>query len=207
MFLIVPIVGRLYNKIQPRIVIGFGIICFTISAYMMSHYTLETSERQLLIPMLVQGAGFACLFVPLTTVALQSIDRKKMADATGLNSLVRQIGGSLGLAIFATLMTRYPVQIKAAIGAHISAGRPELDQRIGAMMQLFISKGYDLDSARMAAQRALGGVIARQAMMMTFEKMFLMAGIAFLFVLPLLYFLKAPRISRGGPKPEIHVEM
>jgi DHA2 family multidrug resistance protein len=75
------------------------------------------------------------------------------------------------------------------------------------MVQLLISKGYDLDSARMAAQRALGGAIARQAMMMTFEKMFLMAGIAFLFVLPLLYFLKAPRNLGAGPKPEIHVEM
>ena len=75
------------------------------------------------------------------------------------------------------------------------------------MTQLLISKGYDLDSARMAAQRALGGAVARQAMVMTFEKMFLMAGIAFLFVLPLLYFLKAPRSLGAGPKPEVHVEM
>ena len=92
----------------------------------MSHYTLETSERQVILPLLIQGVGFACLFVPLTTVALSSIDRRKLADATGLNSLVRQIGGSFGLAVFATLMSRYPVQIKAAIGAHITAGRPEV---------------------------------------------------------------------------------
>ena len=207
MFLVVPIVGRLYNKIQPRIVVAFGIICFTISAFLMSHYTLETSESQLLWPLVVQGVGFACLFVPLTTVALSSIDRRKLADATGLNSLVRQIGGSLGLAVFATLMTRYPVQIKAALAAHITAGRPEVAQRLGAMTQMLVAKGYDLDSARMAAQRALGGIVARQAMMMTFEKMFLMAGIAFLFVLPLLYFLKSPRHDGAGPKPEVHVEM
>ena len=52
-------------------------------------------------------------------------------------------------------------------------------------------------------------MVARQAMMMTFEKMFLLAGIAFLFVLPLLYFLKAPKIAGGGgaPKPDVHVEM
>jgi len=207
MFLVVPIVGRIYNKVQPRIVVGFGVICFTISAYQMSHYTLETSEAQLLWPLLIQGVGFACLFVPLTTVALSSIDRKKLADATGLNSLVRQIGGSLGLAVFATLMTRYPVQIKAAIGAHLTAGRPEVTQRLAAMTQLLVSKGYDAASARMAAERALGGIVARQAMMMTFEKMFLMAGIAFLFVMPLLYFLKSPNHGGGGPKPEVHVEM
>ncbi|MGZ3405925.1 MAG: DHA2 family efflux MFS transporter permease subunit [Polyangia bacterium] len=206
MFLVVPIVGRIYNKVQPRFVVAFGIVLFTISAYQMSHFTLETSEHDLLVPMLIQGAGFACLFVPLTTVALSAIDRRKMADATGLNSLVRQIGGSLGLAVFATLMTRYPVQIKAAIGAHITADRPEVVQRLGAMTQMLIGKGYDADAARMAAQRALSGAVARQAMMMTFEKMFLMAGVAFLLVLPLLYFLKAPK-SASGPKPEVHVEM
>ena len=173
----------------------------------MSHYTLETSEQQLIMPLIIQGVGFACLFVPLTTVALSSIDRRKLADATGLNSLVRQIGGSLGLAIFATLMTRYPVQIKAAIAAHLTAGRPEVAQRLAAMTQLLVSKGYDVQSARLAAERALGGIVERQAMVMTFEKMFLMAGIAFLFVLPLLWFLKAPPLQKRGAKPDVHVEM
>ncbi|HEX6836027.1 MAG TPA: DHA2 family efflux MFS transporter permease subunit, partial [Polyangia bacterium] len=207
MFFVVPIVGRIYNKIQPRIVVGFGILCFTVSTWFMSHYTLETSEQQLLVPLIIQGVGFACLWVPLATVALSTIDRRKMADATGLNSLVRQIGGSLGLAIFATLMTRYPVQIKAAIGAHLTAGRPEVAQRLAAMTQLLIGKGYDAESARMAAQRALGGIVAKQAMMMTFEKMFLMAGVAFLFVLPLLYFLKSPSHGDQVAKPDVHVEM
>ncbi len=91
--------------------------------------------------------------MPLTTVALSSIPRHKLADATGLNSLLRQIGGSLGLAVFATLLPRYPVQIKAAIGAHVTAGRPEVSQRIAAMTQLLIAKGYDAQSAPRRAER------------------------------------------------------
>jgi len=173
----------------------------------MSRLSLQSGSGHVVGALAFQGVGFACLFVPLTTVALATIDRRKLPDATGLNSLVRQIGGSLGLAIFATLMTRYPVQIKAAIAAHITAGRPEVTQRIGAMTQLLISRGYDAASARMAAQRALGGIVAQQAMMMTFEKMFLMAGVAFLFVLPLLYFLKSPNHGDGAVKPDVHVEM
>ena len=205
MFLVVPIVGRIYNKVQPRIVVAFGIICFAVSAFQMSHYTLQTSQRELIMPLLIQGLGFACLFVPLTTVALSSIDRKKLPDATGLNSLVRQIGGSMGLAVFATLMIRYPVQIKAAMGAHLYAGRPEVTQRLEALTRMFLSKGYDPQAATLAAQRMIGGIVGQQAMVMTFEKMFLMAGIAFLFVMPLLYFLKAPRTT--GPKIDVHVEM
>jgi DHA2 family multidrug resistance protein len=209
MMAVSPFVGRIYNHVQPRIIVAFGIICFVISTWFMAKYTLETSEKQLIMPLVIQGVGFACLFVPLTTVALSSIDRRKLADATGMNSLVRQVGGSLGLAVFATLMTRYPVQIKAAIAAHLTAGRPEVQQRLAAMTQLLMSKGYDLQSAQLAAGRALGGIVARQAMVMTFEKMFLMAGIAFLFVLPLLWFLKAPPLPKGAgaPKPDVHVEM
>ena len=210
MFVAVPIVGRIYNKVQPRIVVAFGIVCFAISAYLMSHYTLVTSTRQLIFPMVVQGLGFACLFVPLTTVALTNIPRAKLADATGMNSLVRQIGGSLGLAVFATLMGRYPTEIRASIGAHLVPGRPEVMQRLAAMTQGLMARGLDPTAAAVAARRFLGGVVSQQAMVMTFEKMFIMAGIAFLCVMPLLLFLKAPKLGAsagGGPKIDVHVEI
>jgi DHA2 family multidrug resistance protein len=205
MFVCTPIIGRLYNKIQPRILVGIGVISYAISTWLMSQYTLMTSTRQLIVPLLIQGLGFACLFVPLTTVALSSIDRRKLPDATGLNSLVRQIGASIGLAIFATLMSRYLVQIRASIAAHVSVGRPEVADRLAKMTAAFVSRGLDPPSAMMAAQRALGGVVQQQASVMLFEKLFLLSGIAFLFVMPLLYFLKAPRTQ--GPKVDVHVEM
>jgi DHA2 family multidrug resistance protein len=205
MFVCTPIVGRLYNKLQPRFVVAFGIICFSISAYQMSHYTLMTDTSKVIAPLLLQGVGFSCLFVPLTTVALSSIDRKKLADATGLYGLARQIGGSIGLAIFATLMTRYQKQIAAALSVHLYAGRPALTERLGHITGYLASKGYDAASAAMAAKRMIGGLVMQQSMVMTFEKLFLVAGIAFICVLPLLWFLRAPRL--GGPKVDVHVEI
>ncbi len=206
MFVATPIVGRFYNKIQPRFVVAFGIVCFAVSTWFMSHYTLMTSTRQLIFPLLIQGVGFSCLWVPLATVALSSIDRKKLADATGLNSLVRQIGGSIGLAIFATLMSRYFIQIKAALGAHLTAGRPEVAQRMAALTQLFLAKGYDLATAQLAAGRAMALLVTQQAYVMLYEKLFLLAGVAFLVVMPLLWFLKAPDL-KSAVKPDVHVEM
>jgi DHA2 family multidrug resistance protein len=206
MFVLTPIIGRLYNKIQPRFVVAFGVLCFAVSTWFMSHYTLMTSTRQLILPLLIQGAGFACLFVPLTTVALTSIDRRRLPDATGLNSLMRQIGGSIGLAVFATLMTRYLVQIKASLATHVSVGRPEVMARLDQMTATLVARGLDPTSAALAAKRALGGVVMQQANVMLFEKLFLLTGIAFLFVLPLLWFLKAPAKSTA-PKVDVHVEM
>ena len=71
MMVVVPIVGRLYNKVSPRLVVAFGISASSSARCMMSHYTLETTPSgSSSCRSLIQGVGFACLFVPLTTVAL-----------------------------------------------------------------------------------------------------------------------------------------
>jgi DHA2 family multidrug resistance protein len=205
MFVFTPLVGRLYNKVSPRAFVAFGIVLFAITAYQMSHYTLATSPSGIYGVLIVQGIAFSCLFVPLTTVALSSIPRQKMADATGLNSLFRMIGGSVGLAAFATLINRYSTTARLGIGAHLVAGRPEVIARFGAIQNALVARGLDPSSAQQAAGRALGGMVMQQSMVLTFEKLFLLSGICFLLVMPLLIFLRSP--AHGGPKVEVHVEM
>ena len=202
----IPIVGRLYNKVQPRILVLIGISLVATSTYLMSIYTLETSARTVIIAIIVQGFGFSSLFVPLTAVALSTIPRYRLSDATGLNSLLRQIGGSLGLAAFATLLPKFVAAARNALASHLPVGRPELLDRLAAIERGLMARGYDADSAHTAAGRVLGGTVMRQATVLAFERMFLLAGIAFLFILPLVLFLKSPTGARG-PKPDIHVEM
>ncbi|MFL5390365.1 MAG: DHA2 family efflux MFS transporter permease subunit, partial [Myxococcales bacterium] len=207
MMVATPIVGRLYNKVSPRLMIGIGVVAFTVGSVMMSHFTLSTGTAQIVHSLLWQGIGFACLFVPLTTVALSRIPRTKLTDATGLNSLLRQIGGSVGLAIFATLLSRYATVAKAAMLAHVTPYSPEAMGRLGQITQGLSARGLDPATAAQAAPAALAGMVARQAMVLSFEKMFLLAGICFLVILPLLLFLKVDRSAEQGHKPEVHLEM
>ncbi len=204
MMAMMPVVGRLYNKVPPRLFVALGVVCFCTSAYMMSHYTLDTDPRGIIAALAVQGVGFSCLWVPLTTVALSSIPRHKLADATGSNSLLRQIGGSVGLALFATLLTRAQDGARSGLVAHIDPGRPEVQARL-AMMQRSMAGGAE--AGRQMALRAVDFVVSRQAAVLAFEKMFLLAGILFLVVMPLLMFLKVPQQAGAGPKPDAHVEL
>jgi DHA2 family multidrug resistance protein len=206
MMVMMPIVGRVYNRVSPRVTVAFGVILFVISAYMMSHYNLNTTSRDVVAVLVIQGVAFACLFIPLTTVALARVPRHSLADATGLNSLLRQIGGSLGLAAFASLIPRYTKGGMTALGAHLANGRPEVIDRLSTMTSALQAKGYDPASAKLAAGRMLGGVVARQATVLTFDKLFLLAGILFLFVLPLLLFLKSPD-HKNTAKVDVHVEV
>jgi DHA2 family multidrug resistance protein len=213
MMVAMPIVGRIYNKVSPRATVAFGVILFTISAYIMSHYTLETSARDVMGVLVIQGVAFACLFIPLTTVALASIPRHRLADATGLNSLLRQIGGSLGLAIFAQLIPRYTAEARSSLGAHITLARPEVAERIAAMQGGLASRvGHD--AAERASAGMLTGIVARQSSVLMFEKLFMLTGILFLVVLPLLWFLRSPDHEEASAKPgekrekpEMHLEV
>jgi DHA2 family multidrug resistance protein len=185
MIVVMPIVGRIYNKVSPRIVIAFGILMFGWSAWLMGHYTLNTSAQGVVNVLIIQGVAFSCLFIPLTTLALSSIPRHRLADATGLNSLLRQVGGSIGLAIFATLLTRSATTAHEDLARHVAPGNPAL-----ALTKLPL--------------RVIDMIVRQQAMVISFEKLFYLAGISFLVVLPLVFLLRAPKTTE---KIEVHVEM
>ncbi len=213
MMVAVPIVGRIYNAVSPRIVIAVGVFFIACGSYSMSHFTTQTSQAGIILALTTQGVGFSCLFVPLSTVALSSIPRHLMADATGLNSLFRQVGGSIGLAIAATLLSRYGVLARTALVSHITATDGATMDRLHQTAAGFMARGIDPATARNLALRAIDGTIAVQSQLLAFERVFLLAGITFLLVLPLLYFLKTPEETAASAKMSaakhepVHIEM
>jgi DHA2 family multidrug resistance protein len=208
MMVATPIVGRIYNAVSPRLVIAAGVGFIALGAYDMSHFTLQTSRAGIIWALTTQGVGFSCLFVPLSTVALSAVPRHQMADATGLNALFRQVGGSVGLAIAATLLSRYAVQGRTALVAHVTASDPAAIERLRQMSAGMMSRGFDAQVARSMALRAVDGAIALQSQLIAFERVFLLAGIMFLLVLPLLVFLKTPEEAPAKrEKVDVHLEM
>jgi MFS transporter, DHA2 family, multidrug resistance protein len=193
MMVAVPIVGRLYNKLSPRLLIAVGIAFIAAGSIDQARLTLESSARDVVVALGIQGIGFACLFVPLTTVALANVPRHQLSDATGLNSLLRQIGGAVGLAVFVTLLDNSASVARVSVASHITATDPETIQRLTLLTQGFVRNGLDLASSKTAALMSLQGMVARQAMVLAFEKVFLISGCMFVVIIPLLYFLKKPK--------------
>jgi DHA2 family multidrug resistance protein len=201
MIVFMPIVGRLYNKVSPRATIAFGILMFGWSAWLMGHYTLATSARGVVYVLVIQGIAFSCLFIPLTTLALSSIPRHRLADATGLNSLLRQVGGSIGLAVFATMLSRFATHARGGMLASINSANPAATARWSGLGKYLGLQGAD----PAGAARIIDGLVRRQAMVLSFEKLFYLAGICFLCVLPLVFLLRAA--PGRGEKIEVHVEI
>ncbi len=190
MLVVTPIVGRIYNHVSPRLLVAIGVTCVAIGSLQMGGFTLETSEAGIVATLLLQGVGFSCLFVPLTTVALSHIERTKLTDASGLNSLLRQFGGSAGLAIYGTMLEQAQIRAHAHLAEHVTAFRPEALHRLDAITAALFARGMDPVSARQAALQALDGTVQLQGSVIAFERIFVLTGYSMLAMLPLTLLLR-----------------
>ena len=205
MLVTIPIVGAIYNRTSPRLVISFGLALGAFTCFQMSRFTLTTSHEEILWPQMIQGVALACIFIPLSTVALATIDRRRMGDATGLNNLVRQLGGSFGVAIFAALLDRYTVEARQGLVAHVTMGDPAVGARLAGMRALFTRGGIDAITASQRALAMLDGQVSLQASMLGFDRAFFLAGLVFAVSMPLVLLLDEGRKAAGKQSKQEHM--
>ncbi len=197
-----PFVGKLYNKTRPAYLVGAGLLMTAAGCWLQADINLNTSSSDLLWPLALTGVGFAFLFVPLTTAALSNIPRSELAGAAGVNSFVRQIGGSIGLSIFATLFTRFSSHAAAGLASNVTLLRPEVAAQAAMTKAALMMRGFSSDIAGALTQKTLAGRAVLQGTVIGFEKTFMLQTIAFVVVIPLLLFLRVKRTETPA-----HVEM
>src|SRR6185503_8254411 len=134
----------------------------------------------------LQGAGMALLFVPLTTVAMATIPRERMGYATSLFNLMRNLGGSVGIAVTGTYLARHRQVVGAALGEHVTAYDPTSQAILAQMKAAFMAAGADAVTATDRAYAALQGMVLRQAAMVSFVTIFRLLGVLFLILTPLV---------------------
>ena len=100
-----PVAGRIADKVNPKIPVIIGILALTSSFYINAFLSYQTEHWYIMLSLYLRGLGMGLMFTPLSAVALLDIPREKMAQASGLINVIRQIGGSLGVAVFATILT------------------------------------------------------------------------------------------------------
>src|SRR5204862_5847095 len=116
------IVGRLTNKVDPRILITTGALLFATAMFRLSQITGESGSTDFFWSLIMRGVGLGMMFVPLTTITLAELNHRELPQGTGLYNFFRQLGGSLGIAAIATLLSHYTAQFRAILAEHISIG-------------------------------------------------------------------------------------
>jgi len=168
----------------------------------LAQLNLQAGYWDIFWPQLLQGVGMSLLFVPLTTISMDAIPREKMGNATSLFNLMRNIGGSIGIATTGTLLARHSQATTAMLGANITPYDPASQSMLYQLRASFMAAGADAATATSRANAALFGMVQRQATMVSFVGVFQLLGVLFVVLTPLVLLMKRPKA--GGPTAAAH---
>ncbi|MFI5257369.1 MAG: DHA2 family efflux MFS transporter permease subunit [Gemmatimonadales bacterium] len=193
------VVGRNAAKLDARITVAIGASLFMYSMYALSLLSFDAGAHDLFWPLISRGVGLGLIFVPLTGATMAELDDSELAQGTGMFNLTRQLGGSLGIAISATLLSRFTAQSRALLAEHVSVGDPMTLARVNGITQALIAKGSDVLSAKQQALMILDRQLQGQASVLAFSKLYLLSGVALMLSVPLMLLFRTGK-SRGlGP--------
>jgi MFS transporter, DHA2 family, multidrug resistance protein len=201
MFVVMPIAGATYERLSPRLTMAVGISLLAAGAYELSQVTLAMGQWDLALPLVMEGAGMALIFVPMETTAFSRIPRHLLADAAGLSNVLKETGGAIGLALFTSVLLRREMVARAGLVAHLGMTSPLAAQRLSTL-QAF-TPGSFAAASRSRALGYLSAIVSREAAVRAYGQLFLLLGVTILILLPLLFLLKVDRsaLAHGG-EPE-----
>lgn len=196
------ICGRLLNGakplVDPRVLIYIGIALFTVSMWKLGHLTTQAGESDARFPLIIRGLALGCLFTPINQVAYGSMEPSEAQQASGLINLSRQLGGSFGIAILTTYLTRHIQYHRADLVTNVYAGNPALVQRQQMIVSNLIAHGAPASVAQHLSFGVLDQILSRQAAMLSYNDAWILILLSFVVVSPAIIFLRKPKSAAGS---------
>jgi DHA2 family multidrug resistance protein len=198
--LMLLVAGRLVTRMDQRILLATGIALNAVGLSMMSSLTLGIDYGSLALPRFIQGCGMGFVFVPLQVLALATIRRDRLGNATAAFNVVRNIGGSIGIALATTLLSRRAQHHQTTLVAHVDPWSPETTERLRAWAEHFVNRGNDTFTAERRALGMLYRDTQGQAQLLAYADEFWMLSVIFVCALALIPFMH--RVRSEPVKPE-----
>jgi DHA2 family multidrug resistance protein len=197
---LMPVVGILTGFIDPRRLLFLGLLVGGGTLVWLGQLNLHAGYWDIFWPQLLQGAGLALLFVPLTTVSMANVAPERMGYATSLFNLMRNIGGSVGIAITGTMLQRERQAVGARLGEQITPYDATTQSMFAQIKAGLMAAGSDAVTATQQAYMVLHGILLRESTMVAFVWLFRVLGVVFLCMVPLVLLMRKPkgRVSAAG---------
>lgn len=177
---IIPFVPKIIQRIDIRLVTAVGFSLFAVSCFMNSNMTHDTGIQELRWSQLVRALGQPLMILPLTSLTTANIEKEQAGSASGIFSMMRNMGGSIGIACLSTLLTWREQLHSNRIGEAVSIYSPQTQQRIEQLTQFFTSRGADPSIAHNQAIAAIANTVRREAYVMAYNDCFYFIGFALL---------------------------
>ncbi|MCM0082292.1 DHA2 family efflux MFS transporter permease subunit [Geomonas sp. Red32] len=191
--LLMPLVGAGLSKVDGRKIVFAGLVISAWSMFIWRGFPLATAYGDFLWPRIVAGVGLSMLFVPLTTLTLGGMKPEQMGDATGLYSLLRNIGGSVGIAATSTLLARYNQMHQNLLVSRLNPFNPVYQEKVFSISQGYAARGVGPADAQQLGVSSVYRLLQQQAAILSYNRVFWILGLGFLAVIPFLLLLKKPK--------------
>lgn len=176
--LLIPLVPLLMKRFDSRYIAAFGIALFAVSSFMNLTLSPDTAGDQLLIPNIVRAIGQALIITPLSSITTGGTAPSEAGAASGIANMLRNLGGAVGTATLATILTRREQFHSNIIGQSVTLYRDEVRQRIADLTHYFMSHGVvDPAAAEHQAIVTIGRIVKRQALIIAFSDTFAVIGV------------------------------
>lgn len=193
--------GRLVTRMDQRLLLGLGCVVNAVALSMMGTLNLSVDYWHLALPRLVQGLGIGFIFVPLTILTMANIPRERLGNATTLFNVLRNFGGSTGIALAATFLARRSQVHHADLVGHVNVWDPQTADRLQELTRTFFLQGADPYTARRQALATLYRATVEQATVLAFIDDFLLLTVLFATVIVLVPLFRRVRLTPAEPSP------
>ncbi|WP_005034058.1 DHA2 family efflux MFS transporter permease subunit [Holophaga foetida] len=193
------IAGYCAGKVDVRLLVGTGFLSLVIAAWMLTHLSLDTDIAYMIIAWLFQGFGLGLVLIPLATETIIRVPPKLLGVSAGMFNLLRNEGGSVGIAICTTILTQRAQFHHARLAEWITPYNPMA--QLGSVQLakgLYPHAGLDPSSTARLAQGVIGAEVTRQAFVMSFVDVFAFLVLVFVVALPFILLCKSPGKRQKG---------
>lgn len=187
-----PIIGNLIQKGVPQtymVAVGF-LIFFFFTYWMHNIMTPDTGVEHMFWPLILRGIGLGLLFVPITTMALSTLKGKHIGEGAAFTGMMRQLGGSFGIAIITTFITRFSQSHRVDLVSNLDITKPLVQTRVQQLQQGFMSKGFSANESLEKAYQVIDFSVMKQSTVMSYMDIFLYLGILFLCCIPIILLVR-----------------
>lgn len=191
-FLIFPFLPMLMKKFDQRLLVCWGCVIFAVSCFMNTNMSYNTAGDQFIVANIVRAFGQPFTIVPIVGLAVATLAPKDAASGSAIFNIFRNVGGSVGIAILSTLVTRREQFHDQRIGETITSYSPATQARLAALQQTFVSKGFDSVTALKQSYTAIKSLVRRDAFIMAFNDAFFVIAIGLLVAAAAVWLYKKP---------------
>jgi len=188
-----PVIGKLMQRgVSARLLAGTGFLLFFAFTVMLGGFNNRVGAGDFFWPLIVRGVGMGMIFIPLTTLAIAELKGPQIPQGTAMTNMMRQLGGSVGIALMTSFVERRMEFHKAILAEHVTSTSPQAWSRFQSIAAMFARAGDPVWEAQRKAVAMLEGMVTRQAALMSYLDAFRLVGLFFIVTLPLLVLFRKP---------------